>query len=157
MRVTCATRALCGCYDIVQPMTARIPFTFGIFLLLAGVCIGQEKAESDIRSEFLKNSVAGVVILRPFIVREVKGVVLVPYCDDPLPNVLIELRDRAGKFTATKTDSRGQFKFGDVHEGTYTFKITLAGFSSVVGTVALQKHAKNSEAMRIELPLRPLG
>jgi hypothetical protein len=85
MRVTCATRALCGCYDIVQPMTARIPFTFGIFLLLAGVCIGQEKAESDICSEFLKNSVAGVVILRPFIVREVKGAVLVPYCDDPPP------------------------------------------------------------------------
>jgi len=49
--------------------------------------------------------------------------------------VLIELRDRAGKFTATKTDSRGQFKFGNVHEGTHTFKITLDGFPSVVGTV----------------------
>jgi len=73
-------------------MTARIPITFGIFLLLAGVGIGQEKAESDICEEFLKNSVAGAVILQPFIVREVKGVVLVPYCDDPLPNVLIELR-----------------------------------------------------------------
>jgi hypothetical protein len=97
------------------------------------------------------------VILRPFTVREVKGGVLVPYCDDPLPNVLIELRDRVGKFTATKTDSGGQFKFGNVHEGTYTFKITLDGFPSVVGTVVLQKHAKNSEAMRIDLPLRPLG
>jgi hypothetical protein len=94
-------------------------------------------------------------LLRAKQVREAKGVVLVPYCDDPLPNVLIELRDGAGKFTATKTDSRGQFKFGNVHEGTYTFKITLDGFPSVVGTVALQKHAKNSEAMRIELPLRP--
>jgi len=91
-------------------------------------------------------------LLRAKQVREAKGVVLVPYCDDPLPNVLIELRDGAGKFTATKTDSRGQFKFGNVHEGTYTFKITLDGFPSVVGTVALQKHAKNSEAMRIELP-----
>ena len=156
--MTCsASLQLSVCYDIMQPMTARIPLTFGIFLLLAGVGIGQEKAESDICEEFLKNSVAGAVILQPFIVREVKGVVLVPYCDDPLPNVLIELRDGAGKFRSTKTDSRGQFKFGNVHEGTYTFKITLDGFPSVVGTVVLQKHAKNSEAIRIELPLRPLG
>jgi hypothetical protein len=67
----------------MQPMTARIPLTFGIFLLLAGVSIGQEKAESEICKEFLKNSVAGVVIPQPFIVRELKGVVLVPYCDNP--------------------------------------------------------------------------
>ena len=97
------------------------------------------------------------MILRPFIVREVKGVVLVPYCDGPLPNVLIELRGGGGKFTATKTDSRGQFKFGNIHEGTYRLKITLDGFPSVVGTVVLQKHAKNSEAIRIEMPLMPLG
>jgi hypothetical protein len=141
----------------MQPMTARIPLTFGIFLLLAGVGIGQEKAESDTCKEFLKNSVSGVAILQPFIVREVKGVVLVPYCDDPLPNVLIELRDGGGKFTATKTDSRGQFKFGNVREGTYTFKATLAGFPSVFGTVVLQKHARKSEAIRIEMPLMPLG
>jgi len=138
-------------------MTARIPLTFGIFLLLAGVGIGQEKAESDICEEFLKNSVAGAVILQPFIVREVKGVVLVPYCDDPLPNVPIELRDGAGKFRSTKTDSRGQFKFGNLSEGTYTFKTALAGFPSVFGTVVLQKHAKKSEAIRIEMPLMPLG
>ena len=141
----------------MQPMTARILLTFGVFLLLAGVGIGQEKAESDICKEFLKNSVAGVYILQPFIVREVKGVVLVPYCYDPLPNVLIELRDSGGKVAATKTDSRGQFKFGNIREGTYTFKITLDGFPSVVGTVVLQKHAKKSEAMRIGMPLMPLG
>jgi hypothetical protein len=47
--------------------------------------------------EFLKNSVALVLIQQTFIVREVKRVVLVPYCDDPLPNVLIELRDTGGK------------------------------------------------------------
>lgn len=81
---------------------------------------------------------------------------LVPYCDDPLPNVLIELRDASGKFTDTKTDSRGQFKFGNLSEGTYTFKTTLDGFPSVFGTVVLQKHAKKSEAIRIELPLMPL-
>ena len=138
-------------------MTARIPLTFGIFLLLAGVGIGQEKAESDICEEFLKNSVAGAVILQPFIVREVKGVVLVPYCDDPLPNVLIELRDSGGKIRATKTDSRGQFKFRNVPEGTYKFKATLNGFPTVVGTFVLQKHAKKSEAIRIEMPLMPLG
>ena len=136
---------------------ARISLALGTFLLLAGLSIGQEKPELDICKEFLKNSVAGAVILQPFIVREVKGVVLVPYCDDPLPNVPIELRDGAGKFRSTKTDSRGQFKFGNVHEGTYTFKITLDGFPFVVGTIVLRKHAKNSEAIRIELPLRSLG
>jgi hypothetical protein len=45
-------------------MTVRIPLTFGIFLLLAGVGVRQEKAESDICKEFLKDSVAGVVILQ---------------------------------------------------------------------------------------------
>ena len=49
------------------------------------------------------------------------------------------------------------FKFGNIHEGTYRLKITLDGFPSVVGTVVLQKHAKNSEAIRIEMPLMPLG
>jgi len=138
-------------------MTARILITLGTFLLLAGVGIGQEKAASEICKEFLKNSVAGVDILQPFIVREVKGVVLVPYCDDPLPNVLIELRDSGGKIRATKTDSRGQFKFRNVPEGTYKFKTTLNGFPTVVGTFVLQKHAKKSEAIRIEMPLMPLG
>jgi hypothetical protein len=141
----------------MQPMTVRIPITLGTFLLLAGLGISQEKAELNICKEFLNNSVAGVEIQQPFIVREVKGVVLVLYCDDPLPNVLIELRDSGGKFTTTKTDSRGQFKFSKVREGTYTFKAVLDGFPSVVGTVVLQKHAKKSEAIRIEMPLMPLG
>jgi Carboxypeptidase regulatory-like domain len=141
----------------MQLMRARISLALGTFLLLAGLGISQEKPEFDICKEFLKNSVALVLLPQPFIVREVKGVVLVPYCDDPRPNVLIELRDGGGKFRSTKTDSRGQFKFGNVREGTYTFKITLAGFPSVVGTVVLQKHARKSEAMRIEMPLMALG
>jgi hypothetical protein len=141
----------------MQLMRARISLALGTFLLLAGLSIGQEKPELDICKEFLKNSVALVVLPQPFIVREARGVVLVPYCDDPLPNVLIELRDASGKFTATKTDSRGQFKFGNLSEGTYTFKTTLDGFPSVFGTVVLQKHAKKSEAIRIEMPLMPLG
>jgi hypothetical protein len=79
-------------------MTARIPLTFGLFLLLAGVCIGQEKAESDICNEFLKNSVAGVVILRPLIVREVKGAVLVPYSRSATM-VFFENKENSGKIS----------------------------------------------------------
>jgi len=141
----------------MQAMKARLALTLCTFLLLAGAGIGQEDAVSDKCKEFLRDSVAIVVLQQPFIVREVKGVVLVPYCD-PLPiNVLIELRDGGGKFRSTKTDSRGQFKFGKVREGTYTFKTTLDGFPSVVGTVVLRKHAQNSEAIRIEMPLTPIG
>jgi len=141
----------------MQLMRARISLALGTFLLLAGLGISQEKPKLDICKEFLKNFVAGVVIVQPFIVREVKGVVLVPYCDDFLPNVSIELRDSGGKLTATKTDSRGQFKFGNLREGTYTFKATLDGFPTVVGTFVLQKHPKKSEAIRIEMPPMPLG
>ena len=138
----------------MQPVAIRIPLVFGIFLLLAGLGIGQERFESGKYKGFIKYSAFAIVELQdPFTVREAKGVVLFPNRTDPLPNVVVEFRDADGKIKATKTDSRGQFKFRSLREGTYMFKTTLDGFQSVVGTVVLQKSVKKSEAIRIEIPL----
>ena len=138
----------------MQPVTVRIPLACGTFLLLAGLGIGQERFKSGKYKGFIKYSAFAIVELQdPFTVREAKGVVLLPNSNDPLPNVLVEFRDAGGRIKATKTDSRGQFKFRNLREGTYMFKTTLNGFPSVVGTVVLQKSVKKSEAIRIEMPL----
>jgi hypothetical protein len=61
---------------------------------------------------FIKYTAFVIVELQdPFTVREAKGVILVPKSKDPLPNVVVEFRDAGGKIKATKTGSRGQFKF----------------------------------------------
>jgi hypothetical protein len=86
-------------------------------------------------------------------VREAKGVVLRGKSEDPIPNVLVEFRDTDGKFVATKTDSRGRFQFHHLKEGTYTFKTTLSGFSSVIGRVVVDKTIKNPDVMSVEMPL----
>jgi hypothetical protein len=135
-------------------MAVRIPLAFGTFLLLAGLGIGQDGIESGKYKGFLKYSAFAIVELQdPFTVREARGVVLLPNSNDPLPNVLVEFRDAGGRIKATKTDSRGQFKFRNLPEGTYMFKTTLDGFQSVVGTVVLQKSVKKSLAIRIAMPL----
>jgi hypothetical protein len=65
----------------------------------------------------------------------------------------VEIRNSSGTIKATKTDSQGRFKFRGLREGTYMLKTTLSGFQSVVGTVLLQKNAKKSEEIKIEMPL----
>lgn len=86
-------------------------------------------------------------------VREATGVVVLPSSKDPIPNVVVEFRNAEGKIIATKTDSKGRFKFSHLREGTYMFKTTLLGFSSVIGTVVLQKRNKNPELLSVEMPV----
>ena len=94
-----------------------------------------------------------VILQDPFRVRIAKGVVVIPHSKYPIPNVLVEFRDNEGNIIATKTDSRGRFQFSHLREGTYTFKTTLLGFSSVIGTVVLDKTVRNPNVINLEMPL----
>jgi len=82
--------------------------------------VSVKRFESGKYKGFIKYSAFAIVELQdPFTVREAKGVVLLPNGNDPLPNVLVEFRDAGGKIKATKTDSRGQFKFSGLDEGVH--------------------------------------
>jgi hypothetical protein len=136
----------------------RFAFVVGALLLLSVTNYGQEECHQRFQSGeykgFMACSASMLVILQdPFTVREAKGVVLLPSSRDPVPNVLVEFRDAKGKIVATKTDSQGQFEIRHLREGTYMFKTTLSGFSSVIGTVVLEKRAKDSGLMSIEMPV----
>ncbi|MFZ1033903.1 MAG: carboxypeptidase-like regulatory domain-containing protein, partial [Candidatus Acidiferrales bacterium] len=72
---------------------------------------------------------------------------------DAIPNVHVEFRDTEGKIIATKTDSRGRFQFRHLKEGTYMFKTTLSGFSSLIGTVVLDKRANSPNIIDLEMPV----
>jgi hypothetical protein len=133
---------------------SRVAVVFGICLPLAVFCKSQDRFESGKYKGFTKYSALAIVELRePFIVREAKGIIQYPNGNGFLPNVLVEIRNSSGTIKATKTDSQGRFKFRGLREGTYMLKTTLSGFQSVVGTVLLQKNAKKSEEIKIEMPL----
>jgi len=78
---------------------------------------------------------------------------MLPASKDPIPNALVEFRDAEGQIIATKTDSRGRFQFHHLKAGTYKFKTTLSGFSSVSGTVVLDKTVKSLDVISVEMPV----
>jgi hypothetical protein len=136
------------------------PFALVIAALLLppGTSSGQQECHERYKSGEYKGFMACtafelVVLQKPLRVREAKGVVLRGNSEDPIPNVLVEFRDTDGKFVATTTDSRGRFQFHHLKEGTYTFKTTLSGFSSVIGRVVVDKTIKNPDVMSVEMPL----
>jgi hypothetical protein len=126
--------------------------------LLSGTSNGQEECHERYKSGeykgFMACSASTLVMLQdPLKVRDAKGVVSIPNSKDPIPNVLVEFRNANGIIIATKTDSRGRFQFRHLKEGTYMFKITLSGFSSVVGTVVLDGAVNNPDVISLEMPL----
>ena len=130
----------------------------GALLLLPAASGGQAECHERYKSGEYKGFMSCtafqlVVLQNPLKVREATGVVLRGNSEDPIPNVLVEFRDTDGKFVATKTDSRGRFQFHHLKEGTYTFKTTLSGFSSVIGRVVVDKTIKNPDVMSVEMPL----
>jgi hypothetical protein len=139
-------------------MTVRFALVIVALLLLPGTSYSQEECHERFKSGeykgFMSCSAFMLVTLQdPLTVREAKGIVVLPNSKDPIPNVLVEFRDAKGRITATKTDSRGRFKVRHLREGTYMFKTTLSGFSSVIGTVVLEKTVKNLDVISIEMPV----
>lgn len=89
---------------------------------------------------------------RPLVVKSVKGVIR---CDcgynEPLADAIFEIRgpDSQTRIRGAHTDRLGRFRASHVPKGTYTFKVTLKGFQSVVGTIVVSQKGTD----KIELGL----
>jgi hypothetical protein len=137
-------------------MRVRSAFVIDALLLLSDASSGQEECHERFKSGeykgFMSCTASFLVELRdPFKVHEAKGVLFLSTDQDPIPKVLVEFRDAEGKMIATKTDSRGRFQFHHLKEGTYMFKTTLSGLSSVIGTVVLDKTVKNPDVISVQM------
>jgi hypothetical protein len=136
-----------------------VPTALKIILvaLFALSCLAQDRFESGRLKGFTKSPTEHIIaeIDDLFEVRSVHGTVVFKGKDDPLRGVVFEIRGPGGveRIRATRTDSNGRFKIRRVPEGTYTFKATLDGFQSVVGTLVVSKKADRQKTIKIEMPI----
>jgi hypothetical protein len=120
-----------------------------------GIAVGlpsEIELHSHLRFHF-RSSRQYVVLDDPFTVREAKGIVTISSDGQPIPNVIVELRDQVGNVVATTTDSQGRFRFKHLQDGAYKFKTTSYGFSSVMGTIVLNRHADRNRTVSIKMPV----
>jgi hypothetical protein len=128
-----------------------------IILGIAVACPAQERFQSGELKGFTKSPTEHIIsrVDEPFAVSSVRGSVVFSGKDEPLKDVLFEIRGPGNleRIRAAKTGADGRFKIGRVPEGTYTFKATRDGFQSVVGTLVVSKKADRKKAIKIEMPL----
>jgi hypothetical protein len=91
----------------------------------------------------------------PINVRSVRGTVTFQRQDDPLEDVLFEIRGsgNSGRIRSGTSDSAGRFKISRVPQGTYAFKATKGGFSSVTGTLIVSKRTDRAATIQIAMPI----
>jgi hypothetical protein len=119
-----------------------------------GNCVAQDRYESGKLKGFTSYTAFEIVqISSPLRVCTIDGFISVSSSGDPLADVLIEIRDAKGKVRGTKTDAKGHFKFRNVENGSYDFKTTLSGFSSVTGTFVVETHTKNPDKIKLKMPM----
>jgi hypothetical protein len=139
-------------------MAARLAIAVAVLLLLIGSTNAQRPCTERFPSGEYKGMLSCtafqyVVLDDPFTVREAKGTVTVSSDGQPIPNVVVELRDQVGNVVATATDSQGRFRFKHLQDGTYKFKTTSLGFSSVMGTIVLNRHADRNRTVSVKMPV----
>jgi hypothetical protein len=145
--------------------TQRIRRLF-VALLLAGA-IGSASA-SQLRVSPLRNdcSLDGFTeseteymiedLAEPFRVRVVRGTIDSAGGGWPKEiTVLVELRgsEPEASMYRVRTDGRGRFSLPGVPEGSYCFKATVAGWSSVVGKIEVAKKAPRRARIQFVMPL----
>jgi len=88
-------------------------------------------------------------------VRSVRGDILFATQNDTLADVLFEIRgpNESDRIRSATSGASGQFKIPHVPEGTYAFKATKDGFSSVVGTLIVSKQNARDARIKIEMPI----
>jgi hypothetical protein len=89
------------------------------------------------------------------VVKAVAGEIRARSNDEPLPNVLFEIRGPGAAQTvrSVKANALGRFSLGRVRSGEYVFKATLNGFQSLVGRVRVTKTADPTSRIEIKLNL----
>jgi hypothetical protein len=128
-----------------------------ITLCVAGCCWAQERFESGEFKGFTKSPTEHVIsrLDEPITVYSVRGKIIVKGNDDPLTEVVFEIRGPGSseRIRAAKSGHDGRFNIAHVPEGTYSFKATKDGFQSVVGTLIVSKKANRQKAIEIALPI----
>ena len=126
--------------------------TGALAVTLAALCSAQERFETGWLKGFTKSSTEHVIVVgdEPFTVRAVRGVVL-DATGAEREGVVVEIRDQTGQIRGTNTNGQGRFNLHGVPEGRYRFKVTLNGFQSVVGDVAVTKKANKADQIKIVL------
>jgi hypothetical protein len=126
-----------------------------IFLaVLLAPSVAQERFDSGPLKGFTKSPIEHIVVEleKPFEVRQLKGAVFDPN-GAAVGDALVELRSGDGQIRGAETDSMGRFQFRRMPDGEYKFKVTLAGFQSVVGVVRVLRKTKRSDVIMITLPI----
>jgi hypothetical protein len=114
------------------------------------VALGQERFKTGELKGFIKSPTEHIIERLEKIptLQKLEGFVGSKELDQPLEGVLIEIRGPGEPETVrmAKSNQKGRFRFGRIADGAYTIKLTLNGFRSVVGAIAVQRSLKSSEA-----------
>ena len=114
-----------------------------------------QKFDSGPYKGFTKSATEHVVVELPesLSVRSLQGSITGPHKEDVLPGVVLEIRDESGMMRSGVSDSRGRFHIRGVRKGTYRFKVTKDGFSSIVGTVVLTRAASQKSTITLQMAI----
>ena len=127
-----------------------------VALVVAATSTAQDSKFPDL-SGFTESPTEHLIVTvdRPFSVRSVRGSTTFQSTGEPLPSVLFEIMGPGEARTVRRAVSgdNGKFKIAHVPEGSYRFKTTLNGFSSVVGVLVVSKHAPPDSRIHIEVPI----
>ena len=133
----------------------RLWIRCALFVTVFCAAVGQERFRSGKLKGFTKSPTEHIIepLEKSPTLRKVEGFVGSKELDRPLEGVLIEIRGPGETETlkVTKSNQQGRFRFERMSDGAYTIKLTLNGFRSVVGTIAVQRSLKSSEPFRIDM------
>jgi hypothetical protein len=125
----------------VRNTVLRLAFILLFPTLAATSAQSPERFDSGPYKGFTKSPTEWYIedLPEPLRVRSVQGSIIRLNSVDALDGVVFEIRDESGTVRAGVSDSRGRFRIRGVPNGTYRFKATKNGFSSIVGTVVVVK------------------
>lgn len=134
----------------------RVPLLILTFILVPGS--GAQNSQFPDLSHFTKSGTENLIIVadHTFSVRSVVGVIsFANHPGEPLPNVLFEILGPGSleRIRHATSDQNGKFRMGHVPQGTYRFKATRTGFSSVVGRVEVSRKADKAAGILIDMPV----
>ena len=126
----------------------RLWIRCALFVTVFFSAVGQERFRSGELKGFTKSPTEHIIERLEKIptLQKVEGFVGSKELDRPLEGVLIEIRGPDETLKVARSNRQGRFRFARMSDGAYTIKLTLKGFRSVVGTIAVQRSLKSSEA-----------
>ena len=126
-------------------------------LCFAASCLAQDRFQSGEFKRFTKSPTEHIIVRldEQITVSTVHGTITFRDEDDPLDEVVFEIRGPGNsvRIRATRSDKEGKFNLVHVPEGMYVFKATKNGFQSVEGTLVVSKNASPQKVIKIEMPI----